>query len=728
MSRFAKRVGATVGRVLRSRALKVLAALAVALVLWALVRRYALRPAPPPPDEATLEHVRRVRIVRDTWGVPHIFGERDADAAFGLAYAHAEDDFPTIQLILAAGRGQLSLLLLSKLAIGNDYYTELVAARQEVDATYEQLPEDVRAVLEGYARGLNYYAYLHTSDVDTRLLPFRGRDIAAGFAHQLPLMLGLPKIIEALRSDHPPALGEEVLSPHPTSGSNAHAVAASRSTDATTRLNVNSHQPWEGPGSWYEAHVTSEEGWNMSGGTFPGAPFILHGHNDKLGWAHTVNAPDLVDVYALVTDKQHPEQYFFDGAWRDLEKREARLEIDTGLFNLVVHKTAYASVHGPVLVTDHGAYAIRYAGIGRRVFAAEQWFRMNKATSFEQWRDGMRVNGIPMFNTVFADASHIFYVYNAELPVRPEGVDYTRVLPGDRADLVFDRYLPFDELPQVLDPPSGFVQTCNATPFAATSGEGNPSAEKFSSTAGIETHQTNRALRTLALLGTDEKISRDAFLRMKWDRAYDPDSKIYTLVVNPLVERFQPQNDNERRAISLLQEWNGVAEESSCGASLAILTYKTLDPDMRASTDPVFVDPVAAFRNSIEFLASEFGRVDVALGDVQRLHRGKVDLPLGGGPDVLNATYTKRESGRLIGTQGDSLVMLVEFGPDGVVHSESVQPFGASSRPSSKHYNDQSALFVTHRFKPTFRDPEQLAQHTERSYRPGEELKEPRSR
>ncbi len=591
-----------------------------------------------------------------------------------------------------------------------------------MEATYDAIPDDVRAVLEGYARGLGYYAYEHPGEVDTRLLPFTGRDVARGFAHKLPLMLGIDSVLGVLRSDAPPHTGEPVFPapPRPTSGSNAHALAGWRATDGVTRLNVNSHQPWEGPVAWYEAHVHSDEGWDMTGGTFPGAPFILHGHNAHLGWAHTVNAPDLIDVYELVRDDAHPGQYRLDGAWQNLKAHEGRLVIDTGLFDLPIPLTFYTSVQGPVVAGDHGTFAVRYAGIGRRVRAIEQWFRMNKAASFEAWRAAMRVGGVPMFNTVYADREHVFYVYNGLLGRRAPGFDYTRVLPGDRSEVVFQDYLAFDALPQVLDPPSGFVQSCNGTPFAATSGEGNPRPEDFPPVLGVEAAQTNRARRSLALLGTGEKLSREGFLKMKWDRAYDPSSAIFSAAVRPLLDGFSPQSAEEKRAIELLRGWDGTADEASPAAAVAMLTYRLLDPHLRSEDDPKVAGAPAALREALRFLSAGTGRVDVPLGEVQRLRRGAVDLPLGGGPDVLNATYTKRVGGRLLGTQGDSLVLIVDLGPDGA-RSESIQPYGASNRPASAHYADQAPLFVTRRLKPTWRAPEELAQHTERSYHPGEE-------
>jgi penicillin amidase/acyl-homoserine-lactone acylase len=345
---------------------------------------------------------------------------------------------------------------------------------------------------------------------------------------------------------------------------------------------------------------------------------------------------------------------------------------------------------------------------------------MNKARSLEEWKAAMRIQGIPMFNTVYADQRDVFYVYNATLPKRLAGPDYRTILPGDRSDVVFHDYLPFDALPQVQDPPSGFVQTCNATPFLVTSGAGNPSPDAYPADMGIERYQTNRARRSLALLGRPGPISAEDFVQMKFDRAYDRDSKMFTEVVAPLVTTFAANGPEEARALELLRAWDGVADEASAGATIAILTYKAVDPEIRGEGDPAIVDPAAALRDTVAWLVRHHGRVEVPLGEVQRLRRGKVDLPVGGGPDVLNATYSRREGGSLVGTQGDSYILLVDF-TDAGPRSRSISNYGASNRPGSPHYADQAPLFVRHELKPTWRTPEELHAHLEREYHPGEE-------
>ena len=708
------------------RKVRIAVGLLVTLVLaagaWHVVRK-RLRPAIAAPDAATLAQAARVRILRDQYGVPHIFGESDADAAFGLAYANAEDDFPTVQLTLAAARGKLATQLLSKEALSNDYYVRLVRVKEAVDAEYEQLAPETRALLEGYARGLNLYAARHPREVDSRLLPYSGRDVAAGFAHKLPLMLDLPGVLRALDAPTAKNVGDKLALARPAEerafpASNSHAVIRTRSPDDRTRLNINSHQPWEGPVTWFEAQVVSQEGWNMTGGTFPGAPIILHGHNDHLGWAHTVNLPDLVDVYRLEMNPNNPNQYRFEGQWRDLERESAPIEVDTGIFELTFHKDVLHSVHGPVLATKQGFFAVRYAGAERRVHAVEQWYRMNKARDFNEWKAAMKQQAIPMFNTTYADYDNIFYVYNALLPLRLDGFDYKTILPGDRADLIWNDYVSFDRLPQVHNPAAGFVANCNGTPFRATTGDDNPKRADFPAADGIEDTVNNRTLRSLALFGAGGKISEADFLRFKWDREYAADSQLARDVLTPLLHGYAAANKDEEQALALLRSWNRVANEDSAAATLAILIGP---PVVSPQHGEAALTPIESFHRAIAFLKKHYGRVDMPLGTVQRLRHGAVDLPLGGGPDVLNAAHSKLVDGHLVGVAGDSYILEVAFGPDGPTSSQSIVQYGASNRKDSPHYSDQAPLFLRHEFKPAWRTEADIRAHLEREYSPGHE-------
>ena len=692
--------------------------------------------APPPaPTTAATRYAGEVVIRRDTWGVPHIFGKTDNAAAFGLAYAHAQDDFPMIQGSLVAATGQLARLKLAKIAVVNDYLVRLLGIPEKTDRQYRALPEDFRAFLNAYAEGLNYYAFLHPEEADGRFFPVTGKNVMAGFVHKLPLLMGVGKILQDLysRSAEDLAVGTAVQKRYDwnaalpagldgnLAGSNAHAVGPPRSADGKVRLNINSHQPWEGPVTWYEAHVVSGEGWNMIGGTFPGAPVILHGHNRHLGWAHTVNRPDFIDVYKLEMDPGGALRYRFDDQWLPLTVRDAAITIDLGLFDWTVHRDVYASVHGPVVKLKTGYYAIRYAGADRHGAAVLQWYRMNKAASLAEWKTAMAMQALPMMNTVYADRENIYYVYNALLPVREEGIDWLEILPGNTSRTVWNAYLPFDALPQVLNPASGLVFNTNSTPFTATVGDGNPRPTDFSPTLSIETNLNNRAIRSIELFGADDSITREEFFRYKFDRHYSNASPMFRNVLRPLFDSYRAADQDAARALALLKAWDGEMDEASAAATLARLTY---EPIHRVKIfEPVGTPvpaPAETFDAALRFLKRHYGRVDVPLGTVQRLRRGDTDLPIGGGTDTLNAVHTKRVGGKLVGTQGDSYILIAEFSDAGV-QSWAIHQYGNVNRKNSPHYNDQAPLFVRRQMRPSLLSLEDINAHLEKAYHPGEE-------
>jgi penicillin amidase/acyl-homoserine-lactone acylase len=653
-----------------------------------------------------------VRILRDSWGVPHVFGRTDADVAYGLAFAHAEDDFTTIQGALLAARGRLATVR-GPDGAPNDFMVQLLRVNDVVDAGYARdLSPATRAVCEAYADGLNHYAALHPDRAWAGLFPARGRDVVAGFVHKLPLFFGLDRVLKNL-------LSEDEAAP-PLAGSNAFAIAPSRSADGATRLVVNSHQPWTGPVAWYEAHLHSEEGWDAVGGVFPGAPVILHGHNRRLGWAHTVNDPDLIDVYALTIDPNDPNRYRFDGAWRAFEQRTASIDVKLwGPLRWTVQRAVPWSVHGPVVRGPRGTFAVRLAGYGE-VRQVEQWYRMNKARSWDEWRDAMRMQALPMFNCAYADADgHIAYVYNAKVPKRAAGYDWRHPVPGDTSATLWTETLPFDALPMVVDPPSGFVQTTNSTPFSATTGAGNPDPAAFDATLGIETHLTNRGRRALALLGADESITSDELDAIKWDVGYAPDSEA-AQAIDALLAAPPPRDPLTLEALALLATWDRRADAGNRATALAILT---LDVD---SHGRILVDPPELLfdrlRDAAGALKKHFGRLDVPWGEVNRLRHGSADLPLSGAPDVLRAVYAKEDAdGRWHGTAGDSYVLIAEWDRAGQVRSRSIHQFGSATLDkTSRHYADQAPLFAQQRLKPVWLDEAEIRAHLEREYHPGE--------
>jgi penicillin amidase/acyl-homoserine-lactone acylase len=667
-----------------------------------------------------------VKILRDSYGVPHIFGHTDADAAYGLGHAHSEDDFLTIQQVLLAARGQLASVYGTDSAPA-DYLVQFLRVWDVVDSQYAGLSSGTRAIAEAYADGLNVYAAHHPDEALPGLFPVNGKDIVAASVEKSPLFYGLDETIGHLFSDNPepPATPTEVRY-----NSNGFAIGPSRTSDGQTFLDINSHQPYTGPVAWYEAHIHSDEGWDMVGGTFPASPLIIHGHNRDLGWAFTVNHPDLVDVYRLTINPNNPNQYKFDGQWRDLEVRQAKLNIKLiGNLKITVNRETLWSVYGPAVRGKTQTYAIRYAGIGTAGIW-EQLYRMNKATNLKEWQAAMRLAQLPMFNVVYADKQgNIDYVYNGIIPVRSEDYNWKDYLPGDTSKTLWTKYLPFDQLPQVLNPPSGFIQNANGSPFRTTLGAGNPDPKDYSPTLGIDTTISNRSLRMLELFGADSSITPEKFVQYKFDMQYSKDSIVAQFM--KMIAAAQMPDANSVRAQQVIGNWDMNTNPESTGAALMVFTIMNLDKKYPGSikldrlgqgsvNQAMLMD---AFVESVKALVQHFGRVDVAWGTVNRLMRGSVDLPIGGGPDILHATYgAVQQDGRLKITDGDSYVLMVIWDKNGQVHSMSVHQFGSATlRENSPHYADQAPLLAQRQLKPVWFTETEIRAHLEREYVPGEE-------
>ncbi|HEX4296096.1 MAG TPA: acylase [Rhizomicrobium sp.] len=666
---------------------------------------------PKEPDPATL--IARAgdyhaRIARDGYGVPHIFGHTDADVAFGLGFAHSEDDYATIQDVALATRGKLAASEGAKAAPG-DYLVHAMRVWETIDARYDRdLPADVKRVLEGYADGVNYYAALHPDAVKSGLLPLTGKDIAAGFVFKTPFFYGFADMLKKLTAD---TGGKPAL----PIGSNGMAVAPSRSADGATRLLVNSHQPYAGPVAWYEAVLQSDEGWHVAGGFFPGSPFMLHGHNEHLGWANTVNEPDLVDIYRLTINPANENQYRLDGKWRDFKVEDAAIRVKIfGPLIWTVHRPVLFAAQGPVFKTDHGVFAVRYAGMGE-VRQVTQYYRIDKARDLREWKQAMRLQALPSINYVYADEKgNIGYLYNGRFPVRKDGMNWQGYIPGDRSDLIPTAIVPFDKLPQLWNPKSGFVFNSNNTPFQATDPADDLKASDYPAWMGIQSNMTNRAQRALETFGADTAIGDASFRKYKFDVRYSTKSDMAKIIA----ELCRPVRDP--KACDLLTHWNLSADIHNRGAALAILTA---EPVIRARHDHDWsLTPMESLKRAEQTLIDHFGRVDPQWGQVNRFRRGTMDVPIDGGPDTYRAVYgLPQPDGTLTAVDGDTLIMFVTWDKAGKLSSESIHQFGSATLDrQSKHYADQSPLFVAMKTKPVLFTKDQLKGHIEADYRPGE--------
>lgn len=651
-------------------------------------------------------------ISRDAWGVPHIEAARNPDAAFALGYAHAEDDFATIQSVALATRGTLAAVEGPK-AAPTDYLVGMMRVWEDIDARYEtDLPADVRAVLEAYATGVNLYAVEHPDAVAPGLLPMTGRDVAAGFVFKTPFFYGLDRVLRDL-------LAPPEKTPPPPKGSNGIAVAPSRSTDGATRLLVNSHQPYTGPVAWYEAVIETGEGWHVAGGFFPGSPFMLHGHNADLGWANTVNAPDLIDIYRLDIDPKDPTRYKLDGAYAPFERRDARLRVKLfGPFFWTVTRPMLWSKHGMAFETPRGVFAVRYAG-QRDIRGALQYWRLNLATNAEEWRAAMKLQALPSINYIYADRTGLIgYVYNGLFPERAAGIDWSGVLPGDRSDLIWSSYLPFERTPQIWAPKSGWVFNANNTPFAATDAADQLAPDAFPAFMGLQRNMTNRAYRAQETFGGDAAINAEEFRAYKYDIAFSPRARQRGLVQALIAQTFSEPDLVAGQAI--LRAWDGRTDRANRGAALALLSVARIARAEEDGETPP--DLAASYRQAVAHLKKHFGRLDPEWGQVMRFRRGAFDSAIDGGPDTLRAVYGEpQKDGTLTAIAGDTLIMFVTWDKDGALASQSIHQFGSATLDShSAHYADQAKLFAVMETKPVLFTRAQRAGRMRETYRPGE--------
>ncbi|MBA4748043.1 MAG: penicillin acylase family protein, partial [Sphingopyxis sp.] len=564
--------------------------------------------------------------------------------------------------------------------------------------------------------------------------PVDGKDVVAGFVLRSPFFFGLDQTLGALVEDKPrgreggppltPTAGAPksgatpVGSDAPDNGSNAFAVAPSRSTDGATRLVSNAHQPWEGGVAWYELVVHSKQGWDFAGATFPGSPYPFLGHNRFLGWTNTVNRPDLIDIYKLTLDAGG-KKYRFGGKWLPLGSKRVWLKAKYGPFVIPVPRTIHRSVHGPVIINDRGAFAMRYAGIDQ-LEMVEQYYRLNKARNFAEFRAAMAGQGVPATNFIYADAAgNIALFYNAMFPDRADGFDWRGELPGDDPRALWDKTLPFDRVPALVNPGSGYVMNANNSPWVAAGPGDELDPAAFSPLLGVEDDDTNRSIRAIELFEASGQIDEARLKAIKFDTGYAQAS--YAKLWMGKLLGLNPKGDKQIAAAqALLRQWDWNLDGRGRGDALALMLLR---PGNRAHYQRTreAPDPRETMAEMTTHLQKHFGTLDPPLGTVLRLRRGKVDLPLDGGNDTLRAStlWNVEDDGRLKVRHGDSFLMFITWDKSGKVRSESIQPFGAATtRPDSPHYADQAPLFVEKRLKPVLFDPSMLFATKVRRYRP----------
>lgn len=657
-------------------------------------------------------------ILWDDWGVPHVYAG-DAEAllhAFGWAQAEAHGDL--VLELYGEARGRAAEYWGPEHAEADRLVRTLGIPGRARDWYRVQDPVS-RRLLDAFADGFNAYARAHPERIDDRVetvLPVTGSDPLAHLQRAIHFTFVVPA--EGVAA----GLGRSA------GGSNAWAIAPSRTESGRAILVANPHLPWFGLFTWFEAHLVAP-GLDAYGATLVGMPILAIAFNDRLGWSHTVNPLDAADVYRLTLDEGG---YRWGDGVRPFEARPdtVRVRQPDGTIRIEPF-TVRSSVHGPVIAEREGeAFALRVAGLDQpHLF--DQYWEMMRATDLATFEAALARLQLPMFNVVYADADgHVLYVFNGRVPVRPSGgwEAWTGVVPGDTPATLWTQTHDYADLPRVLDPPGGWVQNANDPPWTSTIPQTLEPGDYplYMAPRGMDF----RPQRSAAMLAADPRISFDEAVGYK----HSTRMLLADRLLDDLLPPAREGSRLARRAADVLAAWDRAADAESRGGVLFAAFAEELfgradpavgpfavpwDPARPLATPDGLGDPgraVAALAVAARKVEAAHAALDVAWGEVHRLRAGAVDLPANGADGALGVfrvtDFAPDGDGRLRAVGGDSYVAVVEFGDS--IRARGLLAYGNASQAGSSHRGDQFALYARQELRPIWRSRAEVVAHLER--------------
>lgn len=654
-----------------------------------------------------------IDIVRDSFGVPHIFAKTDAEVAYGLAWAEAEDDFESMQQVILPTKGLMGKVL-GKPGAAGDYAFALFRCREITEEKWNTLSPEFIQLINGYVAGLNDYAAKHPGEVlHKKIFPITVKDYIASAVLALTVFNGADGALQRIFNNaewEAPELNKK--------GSNSAAIHPSKTTTGEAFLLINAHQPNTGSQAFYEAHLCSEEGLNIMGGLLAGGPCILHGVNENLGWAHTVNFCDRMDEYQLEMNPDNALQYKFDGQWINLEVKTVKLKIKG--IPITIKRKVYWSKYGATMKNKQGFFSIRL-GANMKIGVLQQWYEMNKAKNFTQFYAALSKQELSMFNIMYADKHDtVFYINNALMPIREEGFNWKRTVPGNTSKTLWTNFRTLKELPQYINPKSGFLFNTNHSSFLATAKEDNLSPKIFKPQDGWEQYHLNRSVRFLELFPQNEQLSFEKFKQIKFDKQL-PATLQYSYKLDSIYLMNETDYPEYAAVITTFKKWDKRGDADNKGAAIFLLTYEYVKKTLKARENGQVTMPEAIeiYKHVTAYMQTNFKRTDITLGDLQKLVRGDKDWPLGGFPDLLSPQWTAPyKDGKLKSIGGDGLIMFVRFPKQGLPLIESVNMYGASAHAGNKHFDDQVDMYLRQQTKKMTLDKAEVYKTAEKIYHP----------
>ena len=696
--------------------------------------------------EATAE---RVEIIRDDFGIPHIYGETDADAVFGMLYAQCEDDFRRVERNYVWATGRLAELE-GEEAIYSDLRANLYMTEAEAKAAYDAAPDWLQKLCAAFADGVNYYLATHpevTPNVITHYEPWMpmffsegsiGGDIEQIPTRRIAAFYGENKSLAY--NEFGSGLDPVDLTEEPK-GSNGIAISGSRTESGNAMLLINPHT------SFYfrpEIHVVSEEGLNAYGAVTWGQFFVYQGFNEKTGWMHTSTGVDFIDEFVEdVTETDGKLSYKYGDENRAVTELPITLKYKDG--NEIKEKsfTMYRTHHGPVTHKLDDKWVVTKINWDP-VNALTQSFTRTKLSNHAEFKEMMNIRTNSSNNTVYADADgNIAYFHGNFIPKRNEGFDFSKPVDGSDPASDWQGLHTVDESITLLNPGTGWIQNCNSTPYTAA-GEFSPKAENYPVYMAPES-ENYRAVHAVKVLKDANDLTLDKLI----DLAYDPYLPAFEKLIPMLLKAYDQKGVGDPKIsepIKVLEEWDYRTSKESVAMSLAhffgmnfmrnhgninnLLDFNQGKGEVPA---PTAIELLTTFQSTIDQMNADFGTWNTPWSEINRFQRltGDIDLkfddekpyvPVGlaSGTWGALAAYGARstpETKRLYGYRGNSFVAVVEFGDK--VKAKSILAGGQNSDPNSPHFDDQAQRYADVEFKDVAYYREDIEARAEEKYQPG---------
>jgi acyl-homoserine-lactone acylase len=648
---------------------------------------------------------KSTEILWDTYGIPHIYGKDDASAFYAFGWAQMQSHGDLLLRLYGQARGRAAEYW-GEEYLESDRWVLSMGVPERAGVWYQAQNPSFRKYLDAFAAGINAYASQNRNSIDDGVevvLPVKGEDVMAHLHRVLNFTFVVdPELVFDLSKQKLPA------------GSNGWAIAPTHSASGNAMLLANPHLPWSDLFLWYEAQITTP-GIDAYGVTLVGIPVLAIAFNNNLGWTHTVNTYDGWDLYEL-TPKDNG--YLFDGKVRKFLAKTVSLKVKQKNGSLKEQRLLVkSSIHGPVIAEKDGkAIALRVVGLDRPG-VLQQWWDMARAKNLKQFETALKRLQLSMFTVMYADREgHIMHLFNGQVPIRQQGdfAYWQGVIPGDTSKTLWTKIHPYQDLPRIVDPKSGWLQNANDPPWTTT----------FPTAINADNYPPYmaprfmdfRSQRSVRMLAEDDKISFDEMIAYKHSTRMEMADRLLDDLI-PAARKYG--KDLGQKAANVLETWDRQANADSRGAVLFAFWVQQLDLNKTFSqpwsensprtTPDGLADPESAVA-TLEAVAAKiektYGSIDVAWGDVFRLRYGNIDLPANGGADPLgifrNLYASPQPDGKFKSEAGDSYVAAIEF--SNPVRAMALTSYGNATQPGSPHIGDQLNLFAKKKLRPVWRD------------------------